>query len=338
MAGPVSRVSLESVRKRFGQTRALDGVDLEAEDGELLVVVGPSGCGKSTLLRCVAGLEVADEGVIRIGDRDVTGVRPAARNVSMVFQSYALFPHLTVWENIAFGLVVREEPKKEVRVRVAEASALVGVEALLERRPYELSGGERQRVALARALVRRPDAYLLDEPLSNLDAGTRVQMRTELRRLHREVGATMVHVTHDQVEALTLGDRIAVLDAGRVRQVGTPDEVYARPRDQFVAGFLGTPAMNFLTPEAGRPFYPIPEGTVLGVRPEHVRLRENGVPARVDVVEVAGSDAFVHLDRDLVSKVAAEGRPPEGGQVGVGFDRVATHLFDETSGERLDWP
>ena len=337
MARPVSRISLEGVRKRFGQTQALDGVDLEAADGELLVVVGPSGCGKSTLLRCVAGLETVDEGVVRIGDRDVTGIRPAARNVSMVFQSYALFPHLTVWENIAFGLVVREEPKKEVRVRVAEASELVGVEALLERRPYELSGGERQRVALARALVRRPDAYLLDEPLSNLDAGTRVQMRTELRRLHREVGATMVHVTHDQVEALTLGDRIAVLDAGRVRQVGTPDEVYTQPRDRFVAGFLGTPAMNFLTPEDARPFHPIPEGTVLGVRPEHVRLAEDGVPARVELVEVAGSDAFVHLDRGLVSKVAAEGRPSEGGEVGVGFDRAAALLFDEATGERVEW-
>lgn len=334
----MSRISLEGVRKRFGETQALDGVDLEAEDGELLVVVGPSGCGKSTLLRCVAGLEAVDEGVVRIGDRDVTDVRPAARNVSMVFQSYALFPHLTVWENIAFGLVVREEPKKEVRVRVAEASELVGVQALLERRPYELSGGERQRVALARALVRRPDAYLLDEPLSNLDAGTRVQMRTELRRLHREVGATMVHVTHDQVEALTLGDRIAVLDAGRVRQVGTPDDVYSQPRDRFVAGFLGTPAMNFLTPEAAQPFYPIPEGTVLGVRPEHIRLGENGVPARVELVELAGSDAFVHLDRGLVSKVPAGGRPPEGGEVGIGFDRAAAHLFDEASGERVEWP
>ena len=333
----MSKVILEGVRKRFGDTQALDGVDLEAHDGELLVVVGPSGCGKSTLLRCVAGLEAVDDGVIRIGDRDVTGIRPASRNVSMVFQSYALFPHLTVRENIAFGLVVREEPKAEVRARVAEASALVGVEALLERRPYELSGGERQRVALARALVRRPDAYLLDEPLSNLDAGTRVQMRTELRRLHREVGATMLHVTHDQVEALTLGDRIAVLDAGRVRQVGTPDEVYLRPRDRFVAAFLGTPAMNFLTAEAARPFLPLPEGTVLGVRPEHVRLVEDGVPARVDIVEVAGSDAFVHLDRGLVSKTPAEGRPAEGSEVGIGIDQTAIHVFDEASGERIEW-
>ncbi|HZM19440.1 MAG TPA: ABC transporter ATP-binding protein [Gaiellaceae bacterium] len=333
----MSRIALDGVRKRFGATTALDGVDLEARDGELLVVVGPSGCGKSTLLRCVAGLEAVDEGAIRIGERDVTGVRPAARNVSMVFQSYALFPHLTVRENIAFGLVVREEPKKVVNERVAEASALVGVVEFLERRPYELSGGERQRVALARALVRRPDAFLLDEPLSNLDAGTRVEMRTELRRLHREIGSTMVHVTHDQVEALTLGDRIAVLDAGRVRQVGTPDEVYSRPVDRFVAGFLGTPAMNFLEPPAASRFYEIPDGTVLGVRPEHVRLGAEGVPTRVDLVEVAGSDAYVHLDRGLVARVPADSRPAEGAGVGAAFDRGAAHLFDEATGERREW-
>ena len=308
----MSRIALDGVRKRFGGTTALDGVDLEARDGELLVVVGPSGCGKSTLLRCVAGLEAVDEGTITIGERDVTQVRPAARNVSMVFQSYALFPHLTVRENIAFGLVVREEPKQVVNERVAEASALVGVVEFLERRPYELSGGERQRVALARALVRRPDAFLLDEPLSNLDAGTRVEMRTELRRLHREIGSTMVHVTHDQVEALTLGDRIAVLDAGRVRQVGTPDEVYSRPRDRFVAAFLGTPSMNFLGPRRRGGFYEIPDGTVLGIRPEHVRLGTYGVPTRVDLVEVAGSDAYVHLDRGLVARVPA--RLPAGGR------------------------
>jgi sn-glycerol 3-phosphate transport system ATP-binding protein/multiple sugar transport system ATP-binding protein len=334
----MSRLALEGVRKRFGATTALDGVDLEARDGELLVVVGPSGCGKSTLLRCVAGLEAVDEGAIRIGEREVTDLRPAARNVSMVFQSYALFPHLTVRDNIAFGLVVREEPKRVVRERVAEASKLVGVEDLLERRPYELSGGERQRVALGRALVRRPDAFLLDEPLSNLDAGTRVQMRTELRRLHREIGSTMVHVTHDQVEALTLGDRIAVLEAGRVRQVGTPDEVYSRPADLFVARFVGTPAMNVLAAEAARPFLEIPEGTVLGVRPEHVRLEADGIPSRVDLVEVAGSDAFVFLDRDLVARVPADRRPEEGAEAHVAFDRAAVHLFDEATGRRLEGP
>jgi ABC-type sugar transport system ATPase subunit len=301
-------------------------------------VVGPSGCGKSTLLRCVAGLETVDEGSIRIRDREVTNVRPAARDVSMVFQSYALFPHLTVWENIGFGLVVRETPKQEVRARVAEAALLVGVTELLERRPYQLSGGERQRVALARALVRRPDAYLLDEPLSNLDAGTRVQMRTELRRLHREVGATMVHVTHDQVEAMTLGDRIAVMDKGRVRQVGPPDEVYREPRDMFVASFLGTPAMNFLDADAARAFVAVPDGAVLGVRPEHVRLGAEGAAAtRVDLVEVAGSEAYVHLENGLVAHVPAGARPAESAEVRVAIRRDDVRLFDTESGERLKW-
>ena len=331
----MSGVVVEGVRKRFGGVDALDGVDLEAREGELLVVVGPSGCGKSTLLRCIAGLETVDEGSIRIRGREVTNVRPAARDVSMVFQSYALFPHLTVWENVGFGLVVRDVPKREVRARVEEAAALVGVTDLLERRPYELSGGERQRVALARALVRRPDAYLLDEPLSNLDAGTRVQMRTELRRLHREVGATMVHVTHDQVEAMTLGDRVAVMDRGRVRQIGPPEEVYREPRDRFVASFLGTPAMNFLDAEAARVHVPVPAGVTLGVRPEHVRLGSEGVATRVDLVEVAGSEAYVHLENGLVAHVAAEARPAEGAEVHVVIRREDALLFDAETGGRV---
>jgi ABC-type sugar transport system ATPase subunit len=333
----MSGLRLEAVHKRFGDVRALDGVDLEAREGELLVVVGPSGCGKSTLLRCVAGLEAVDEGSIRIGERDVTRMRPAQRNVSMVFQNYALFPHLTASDNIAFGLVVRELPKREVRERVDRAARLVGVVELLERRPYQLSGGERQRVALARALVREPDLYLLDEPLSNLDAGMRVDMRTELRRLHREVGATMVHVTHDQVEALTLGDRIAVLNEGRVHQVGVPDEVYRDPHDRFVATFLGTPRMNFLDPAAARAFMVVPAGTTLGVRPEHVRLDAEGVPTRVDLVEIAGSEAFVHLVGGLVARVPAEASPEEGAEVRVQLRRSDTLLFDDESGGRRPW-
>jgi ABC-type sugar transport system ATPase subunit len=337
VARPVSGLILEGVRKRFGETVALDGVDLEVPHAELMVVVGPSGCGKSTLLRCVAGLEAVDEGTVRIGGRDVTRLRPAARNVAMVFQSYALFPHLSVAENIGFGLVVAELPKSEVRERVAAAARLVGVEGLVDRRPYELSGGERQRVALARALVRRPAVYLLDEPLSNLDAGLRVEMRTELKRLHREVGATTVHVTHDQVEALTLGDRIAVMQAGRVRQVGTPGEVYRRPRDRFVASFLGTPEMNFLDASAAGAFLTVPEGVTLGVRPEHVRLDGQGVPDRVDLVEVTGSDAYLHLQSRLVVRVDADRRPQEGTEVRVTFAQEDAHLFDVESGERREW-
>ena len=337
MAGPVSGLVIEDLSKRFGPVPALDGVDLDAAAGELVVVVGPSGCGKSTLLRCIAGLEPVDRGSVRIAGRDVTGMRPADRNVSMVFQSYALFPHLTVAENIGFGLVVRETPKHEVRDQVDAAARLLGVVPLLERRPFELSGGERQRVALARALVRRPDIYLLDEPLSNLDAGLRVEMRTELKRLHREVGATMLHVTHDQVEALTLGDRIAVMDGGRVRQMGRPEEVYSRPRDRFVAAFLGTPAMNFLAAQPAKAFMPVPAGLTLGIRPEHVRLGSEGESARIDVVEVAGSDAFVHLDNGLVARVAVEERPAEGDRVRVSFAREHTHLFDDATGERRPW-
>ena len=332
----MSALIVSELRKRFGGTDAIAGVDLEARSGELLVVVGPSGCGKSTLLRCIAGLESVEAGTVRIGERDVTRVRPAERNVSMVFQSYALFPHLTVEDNIGFGLVVREAPPREVRTKVTEAARVVGVEPLLGRRPYELSGGERQRVALARALVRQPDVFLLDEPLSNLDAGTRVEMRTEVKRLQREVGATMVHVTHDQVEAMTLGDRLAVLDRGRVRQVGTPDEVYRRPADRFVAGFLGTPAMNFLYADAARAFLPVPPRATLGIRPEHVRVGE-GVPARVELVEVAGSEAFVFLERGLVARVAAEARPVEGSEVRVAIRREDAHLFDSATGERVEW-
>ena len=334
----MSRIALDGVRKRFGGTTALDGVDLEARDGELLVVVGPSGCGKSTLLRCVAGLEAVDEGAIRIGERDVTQVRPAARNVSMVFQSYALFPHLTVRENIAFGLVVREEPKQVVNERVAEASALVGVVDFLERRPYELSGGERQRVALARALVRRPDAFLLDEPLSNLDAGTRVEMRTELRRLHREIGSTMVHVTHDQVEALTLGDRIAVLDAGRVRQVGTPEEVYGRPRRPVRRRVPRQPVDELPRPAAAGGFLRDPERNgarrAAGARQARdVRCADASRPRR------SGRKRCVRPSRPRARRACPGATPglPTAPALASLSTASAAHLFDEATGERREW-
>ena len=337
MAGPLSGLAVEGRRMRFGWVSALDGDDLEGDAGELLVVVGPSGCGKSTLLRCIAGLEAIDEGSVRIGGRELTRLPPATRNVSMVFQSYALFPHLTVAENIGVGLVLRDDPKREIEGRVADAAQLVGVRGLLERRPFELSGGERQRVALARALVRKPDAFLLDEPLSNLDAGTRVATRTELKRLHREVGATTVYVTHDQVEALTLGDRIAVMDSGRVRQVGTPDEVYGEPRDRFVAAFVGSPAMNFLDAEPAKAFLPVPAGATVGIRPEHVRIGGDGVQAYVELVEVAGSDAFLHLANGIVARVGLAGRPAEGDWVNISFAREQAHLFDAETGARRPW-
>ncbi|MGH2637149.1 MAG: ABC transporter ATP-binding protein, partial [Actinomycetota bacterium] len=236
----------DGVHKAFGAVLALRGLDLEVAEGELMVLAGPSGCGKTTALRIAAGLERPTAGRITIRDRDVTDLPPVRRNVSMVFQSYALFPHLSVGDNIGFGLVARKTPKGEVAERVRAAAELVGCAELLARRPAELSGGERQRVALARALVRHPDVYLLDEPLSNLDAQLRVNMRAELKLLHQRVGTSMVYVTHDQVEALTLGDRLAVLRDGALQQVGTPDDVYRRPANRFVATFIGSPAMNIL--------------------------------------------------------------------------------------------
>ena len=334
----MSGVALEAVWKRYGGVEALRGVDLDGPDGELLVVVGPSGCGKSTLLRVIAGLEAADEGNVWIRGRDVTHVRAAARNAAMVFQSYALFPHMTARENIAFGLLAREEPRAVVREKTAEAAALAGCADLLDRRPSELSGGERQRVALARALAREPDVFLLDEPLSNLDAGLRAEMRAELKQLHARVGATMVYVTHDQVEALTLGDRVAVMDAGSIRQVGTPDDVFGRPADRFVARFLGSPPMNIVDPAVFR-VEGAPTNAEVGVRPEHVRLAE-GERAEIVLVELVGSEAFVHLTVEgatLVARVAAAARPQAGARVDFAVRREDVHLFDRETGRRLEW-
>jgi ABC-type sugar transport system ATPase subunit len=336
----MAELRLEGVRKDFGDVQALRGVDLTAADGELVVVLGPSGCGKSTLLRVAAGLEDATAGRVLIGGRDVTRVAPGRRNVSMVFQSYALFPHLTVEENVAFGLEVREVPRREARSRARAAAELVGCAELLARRPAELSGGERQRVALARALVREPDVFLLDEPLSNLDAELRVRMRAELKALHRRVGGTMVHVTHDQTEALTLGDRIAVLRDGGVQQVGTPDEVWATPANRFVARFVGSPPMNLLP--ADGPLRPAgvdgDRRLELGVRPEHLRLGADGVAGEVTLVEPVGGEAFVHVrveQYELVARTEAAVRPEVGDAVRVSVEPTDVHLFDVETGERV---
>jgi multiple sugar transport system ATP-binding protein len=347
----VPALAFENVHKQYGQVAALRGFDLVAEDGELLVLVGPSGCGKTTALRTAAGLEDVSEGTIRIGGRDVTRLLPADRNVAMVFQSYALFPHLSVAENIGFGLRARRVARPEARERVDAAARVVGCDDLLERRPHELSGGERQRVALARALVREPDVFLLDEPLSNLDAQLRVEMRAELRRLHDRLAATMVYVTHDQVEALTLGDRVAVLSDGVLQQVGRPDDVYRRPVNRFVATFLGTPAMNLLraTLADGRlragPFaFEVPPGVgerelEVGIRPEHVALVADGAPAVVELVETAGNETFLHLNADgqrLVARTGPDQRPAVGSTVAVGVSVPGrVHVFDAESGEAL---
>jgi ABC-type sugar transport system ATPase subunit len=330
----VAGIVLAGVRKDYGELTALRDLDLEAADGELLVLLGPSGSGQSTVLRVVAGLEEATAGSVAIGGRDVTRVAPAARNVAMVFQNYALFPHLDVARNIGFGLAARGMSSSEQAQRVAEAARLAGCESFLDRKPFRLSGGERQRVALARALARRPDVFLLDEPLSNLDAQLRAETRAELKALHQRVGGTMLYVTHDQVEALTLGDRVAVLRAGELQQVADPDELYRRPANRFVASFVGSPAMNFLAPGGGT-FDVGREDVEVGVRPEEVMLGEGAVLATVEVVEPAGNETFVHVvvdGRRLVSRTRADFRPEVGSSIRVELGKL--HFFDAETGER----
>ena len=346
----MSGLRFAGVLKTYGGITALRGLDLDVRDGELLTLVGPSGSGKSTCLRLAAGLEEVTDGSVHIGERDVTHLPPAKRNVSMVFQSYALFPHLSAGENIGFGLRARGVPRAEVSRLVRQAAAQAGCADLLERKPYELSGGERQRIALARALARHPDVYLLDEPLSNLDAQLRVETRAELKRLHRSLGTTMVYVTHDQLEALTLGSRVAVLHEGVLQQVGAPDEIYAQPANRFVSRFVGSPAMNVVPAalENGRvragelTFEPRaeirPEGRrlELGLRPEHVQVEAaEGAPAVVEVVESAGSESFVHVSaggESIVARVSPELRLDAGDTVRLAASSRHVYLFDADTG------
>ena len=334
----MSTLRLEGIAKRYGDVQAISPLDLEVQEGELLAVVGPSGCGKTTLLRLVAGLEPPDEGRVVLAERDVTDLRPGLRNVAMVFQSYALFPHLTVEENIGFGLVMRDVPKTVANGRVRAVAALVGCSDLLGRRPHELSGGERQRVALARALVREPGLLLLDEPLSNLDASLRASVRADLLEIHRRVGGTTIHVTHDQVEALVIGDRIVVMHRGVVQQVGTPDEVWGAPANRFVATFVGVPAMNVVPVGGPLPAESPPHGAhEIGVRPEHVRLGTGGPEGTVVLVETVGSEAYVHLDVDghtIIARVPLEARPKPGARLSISANRGDLHAFDAT-GNRI---
>jgi ABC-type sugar transport system ATPase subunit len=306
VAEPVSALRLAGVTKAFGDTEALCGVDLEVAEGELLAVVGPSGSGKSTLLRVVAGLEAPEAGTVEIAGRDVRRTEPSAREVGMVFQGFALFPHLSVADNIAFGMAARGVGGAERTERATEAAARLGLEGKLNRLPRELSGGERQRVALARALVRRPALLLLDEPLSNLDAPLRVSARAEIRRVQADTGVATVHVTHDQEEALLLGHRVAVMDAGRVLQASTPEELYDRPATAAVAGFVGRPPMN-LMPGDGNPF--ATGAATVGVRPEDVLVVERGEPAVLETIERAGHDVVWRL---RAGEVRFAARPPEG--------------------------
>jgi multiple sugar transport system ATP-binding protein len=334
----VARLELREITKTYGRAAALRGVSLSVEDGELVAIVGPSGCGKSTLLSIVAGLDAPSSGEILIDGRPVNALSPRERDVAMVFQSYALYPHMTVRRNLAFPLEVARVGRREIEARVGEVAALLGIEPLLDRHPAALSGGQRQRVALGRALVRRPRVFLLDEPLSNLDAALRVSVRAELKKLHERLGATFVYVTHDQAEAMTLADRIAVLRDGAVEQVGTPREIYAAPATTFVARFVGTPQMNLVAPavlgDGG-------EGEVLGIRPEDLELsldaRPGALAARVWLVEPVGPETWVTVERDgtrLVARSGATFDAPAGTAAHLSFDPARLHRFDAVSGRR----
>ena len=315
----------------------LDRIDLEVPDGQMMVVVGPSGSGKTTLLRCVAGLETADAGVVEVGGRDVTRMPPGDRDIAMVFQDYALYPHLSVRDNIGFGLRARKIPREEASRSIGSAAEMVGLSGVLDRSPGQLSGGERQRVALARALVRKPAAFLLDEPLSNLDAELRAQTRTEIRALQRSLRTTTIYVTHDQVEAMTMGDAVAVLRAGVVEQVGSPMELYESPSNSFVARFLGSPPMNL----APGPLWGLDDAKLGGVRPERLSIVGVGdgfFDATVVAVEPIGGEVIVHLGVDahrLLVRQDLRSAPGQGQLVGVAFERGDLVVFDRASGNRF---
>jgi multiple sugar transport system ATP-binding protein len=337
----MAAVRLEAVAKTFPNGHiAIRQIDLGIDDGEFLVLVGPSGCGKSTLLRLIAGLETPTSGRIVIGGADVTGVPPQARDLAMVFQSYALYPHMNVRDNLAYGLKVRRTHRAVVTQRVAEVAAALDIEELLDRRPAQLSGGQRQRVALGRAMVRQPKAFLFDEPLSNLDPALRAQARAELRRLHGRLRVTVVYVTHDQEEAMTFGGRVAVMRDGAIEQVAPPLEVYARPVNMFVAQFIGAPAMNLVP--ARLVGIDAPVGAVAGIRPQDVTLGARGqLHAVVDMVEPRGHDHLLHLRLDspgvspFLAVVAGTAPPPTGAQVLVTLPSDRLHLFDGRNGTRL---
>jgi lactose/L-arabinose transport system ATP-binding protein len=351
----MSGVTLQRVIKRYGDAQVIHGVDLTVEDGEFCVFVGPSGCGKSTLLRMVAGLEETSEGTIRIGARDVTRADPSERGVAMVFQTYALYPHMTVAENMGFGLKMTGHPKDQIASKVKEASRILKLDDYLARKPKALSGGQRQRVAIGRAIVRGPDVFLFDEPLSNLDAELRVEMRVEIARLHREIGATMIYVTHDQVEAMTLADKIVVLRAGRVEQVGRPLDLYHDPDNRFVAGFIGSPAMNFVgavteqgaVSAPGLGLAPVPTSVALpgsgakvslGLRPQHLALDTSGNTHRVEMTEALGGVSYIHLTAPTGEKLVVESHSDPkvkmGGMTGIRFDPKDAMVFAD-SGLRL---
>jgi multiple sugar transport system ATP-binding protein len=362
----MATVTFDGVWKRFGEVVAVNDLNLKINDGEFMVLVGPSGCGKTTSLRMIAGLEEISEGTLSIGDKVVNHVAPKDRDIAMVFQSYALYPHMTVRDNMAFGLKLRKTPKDEIERRVNEAAAMLSCQNLLDRKPRELSGGQRQRVALGRAIVREPAVFLMDEPLSNLDAKLRVQTRAEIARLHQRLGTTTVYVTHDQVEAMTMGQRIAVMSEARLQQVGTPQELYDHPDNRFVAGFIGSPSMNFLEvdvtrtgdavqlkgdgidiplPDRYRPGFSKFTGNklVAGVRPEHLDVNEAGpsgtLSGNADVVEYLGNEELIHLSvggHDIVALIGSEHRVRPGDDLSLRISLEKVHLFDPETSLALD--
>lgn len=329
-------IKLKNVTKSFGETEVIPPINLEIEDGDFLVFVGPSGCGKSTLLRLIAGLEDVTSGQIEIDGRDATSIPPAKRGLAMVFQSYALYPHMSVRKNIAFPLKMAGLGKDEIDRRVSNAAEVLNLTEYIDRKPGQLSGGQRQRVAIGRAIVREPAAFLFDEPLSNLDAALRVNMRLEISDLHHNLKTTMIYVTHDQIEAMTMADKIVVLDAGRIEQVGSPLELYQNPHNLFVAGFIGSPKMNFITGEEATKR----EAGTIGIRPEHLSLsRDSGEwKGKVRVAEHLGSDTFLHVKAEgvgtLTVRATGEFDVCYGDQVCVTPDPSKIHLFDK-SGEAI---
>ena len=351
----MSGVTLSNVVKKYGATQVIHGVNLEIYEGEFCVFVGPSGCGKSTLMRMVAGLEETTGGTIMIGSRDVTRLDPSQRGVAMVFQTYALYPHMTVEENMGFGLRMNGVPKGEIKTKVSNASRILKLDDYLDRKPKALSGGQRQRVAIGRTIVRGPEVFLFDEPLSNLDAELRVEMRVEIARLHKEIGATMIYVTHDQVEAMTMADKIVVLRAGRIEQVGEPMNLYRNPDNRFVAGFIGSPAMNFLQGKVSGGKVSVPalkqhldlglklpsEGTEveIGIRPEHIRLDATGTLFVLELIEKLGGVSYAYIQSETGEKIIVEESGnadfKEDSRVGLQFDTEKVMVFEKYSGQRL---
>jgi multiple sugar transport system ATP-binding protein len=353
----MAAVEIRDVRKSFGGTPILHGIDLDIADGEFCVLVGPSGCGKSTLLRMIAGLENISGGEIAIGGKVVNNVPPKDRDIAMVFQNYALYPHMTVRENMAFSLRLAKAPKAVVEAETSRASRILGLDTLLDRYPRQLSGGQRQRVAMGRAIVRHPQVFLFDEPLSNLDAKLRVQMRGEIKDLHQRLRTTTVYVTHDQIEAMTMADKIVVMQSGRVEQIGTPLELYDHPANLFVAGFIGSPAMNLLrgqvqgggfrlpgTSPTSEIVFPLPEPVadgrpaVYGIRPEHLRLSDSGIPVTIQLVEPTGSETMVTArlgDATLVGAFRERVSAKVGDTLRIMPDPALAHLFSEETGMRL---